>query len=145
MMEQQVNPYEVGQVHQQAYVDSSLSIPVTPVALGALMGTKFWVSLVGVVMLIMGAITVLSLLFASSQFVGGFLVELIIPLIMFVINVILAVRLVHYGQAIGRLKAGGTNHDFERAMEVQSKFWKLLGVVYIMIVVLMIVLWLSAT
>ncbi|MFT5633900.1 MAG: hypothetical protein ACI9SQ_001624 [Rubritalea sp.] len=145
MMEQQVNPYEVGQVHQQAYVDSSLSITVTPVALGALMGTKFWVSLVGVVMLIMGAITVLSLLFASSQFVGGFLVELIMPLIMFVINVILAVRLVQYGQAIGRLKAGGTNHDFERAMEVQSKFWKLLGVVYIMIVVLMIVLWLSAT
>ncbi len=144
-MEQQVNPYEVGQVHQQAYVDSSLSIPVTPLALGALMGTKFWVSLVGVVILIMGAITVLSLLFASSQFVGGFLVELIIPLIMFVINVILAVRLVQYGQAIGRLKAGGTNYDFERAMEVQSKFWKLLGVVYIMIVVLMIVLWLSAT
>jgi hypothetical protein len=142
MMEQQVNPYEAGQAHQQAYVDSSLSIPVTPVALGALMGTKFWVSLVGVVMLIMGAINVLTMLFAddSTPF-GGVLVAFIIPFIIVVIQVVLAVRLVQYGTAIGRLKSGGTSQDFELAMVAQTQFWKLLGIMCIVMISLMIVTW----
>jgi hypothetical protein len=141
-MEQQVNPYEVGQGHQQVYVDSSLSIPVTPVALGALIGTKFWVSLVGVVMLIVVAINVLTMLFTDAETpFGGVLVAFIIPFIMVVIQVVLAVRLVKYGTAIGRLKSGGTSQDFERAMVAQTQFWRLLGIMCIVMITLMIVTW----
>ena len=141
-MEQQVNPYEAGQAHQQEYIDHSSSIPVTPVALGALIGTKFWVSLVGVVMLLMVAINVLAMLFTGANApVGGVLVAFIIPFIMVVVQVVLAVRLVQYGTAIGRLKSGGTSLDFERAMIVQTKFWKLFGIMCIVMIALMIVTW----
>ncbi len=141
-MEQQVNPYETGQAHHQGHADHSSSVPVTPVALGALIGTKFWVSLVGVVMLIMVAVNVLAILFTgdSGPF-GGVLVDFIIPFIMVAIQVVLAVRLVQYGTAIGRLRSGATSQDFERAMLIQTKFWKLLGILCLVMIVMVIVTW----
>jgi hypothetical protein len=70
--------------------------------------------------------------------------ETFLPLMMVAVNLVLAVRLIQYGQAIGRLRKGGTSHDFERAMEVQSKFWRLLGLVYAIMIVLMLLFWIGA-
>jgi len=49
-MEEEFNPYATGQSHP-TYVDSSASIAVTPLALGAILKTKFWVRLIGLVMI----------------------------------------------------------------------------------------------
>lgn len=141
-MEQQINPYEAGQAIQQGYVDPSSSMPVTPVALGALIGTKFWVSLVGIVLLVIVAINILTHLFMSTQVLSGSAqVALVIPFIMFVVQVVLAIRLIQYGKAIGRLKSGGTSQDFEQAMIVQTKFWKLFGIICIVMISLMLLTW----
>jgi len=144
-MEELVNPYETGQAYQQGYTDTSANLPVTPVALNALIGTKFWVSLVGFVILLIVAINTFSLLFINSQFGnGGVLGVFIFPLIMVVIQVILAVRLIQYSKAIGRLKTGGKSIDFERAMEVQSKFWRLSGIVCLVMIVMIVMVWIGA-
>lgn len=143
-MEQQINPYEASQAPQQGHNDPSTNIPVNFGALGALIGTKFWVSLVGIVMLVIVAINLLVLFFANSQAPGGVFLVYILPLIMLAMQTLLAVRLVQYGKAIGRLKSGGTSDDFERAMVVQSQFWKIFGIICIVMISLMILAWVVA-
>ena len=131
-MEQQINPYESGQAIQQGHNDPSANMPVTPVALASLVGTKFWVSLVGVTMLIIIAINIIGMVFVGSNVPSGapagFLLVWILPLAMMVVQVVLAVRLVQYGKAIGRLQGSANDLDLERAMEVYTKFWKLAGI-----------------
>ncbi|MGJ8656843.1 MAG: DUF5362 family protein [Akkermansiaceae bacterium] len=141
-MEQQINPYEAGQATQQGHSDPSAEMPVTAVALSSLISTKFWVSLVGITMLITIAINLIGMVFMGSQMPSGapagFFVAWIIPLVMIVIQVILALRLVQYGKAIGRLEGSANNQDLERAMEVHTKFWRLAGIVVIVMFGLML-------
>ena len=141
-MEQQVNPYEAGQAHQQGYSDPSSEMPVTAAALSALIATKFWVSLVGITMLVIIGLNLISMVFLGSNMRAGvpasMMLVWVIPLIMVVIQVVLAVRLIQYGKAIGRLQGSASNQDFERAMEVHTKFWKLTGIVIIVMFALMI-------
>lgn len=141
-MEQPFNPYEAGQADQQIYVDRSSNIPVTPATLSALMATKFWVSLVGIVLLVIICINILSM-FSSGHYSGeGLFLAMIIPMIFIILQLVLALRLIQYGVAIGRLKRLGTSHEFEQAIVLQSKFWKLSGVICLLMIVLMIALWL---
>ena len=142
-MEQQVNPYEAGEAQQQGYVDPSASVSVTPVALNALMGTKFWVMLVGITMLIVTAIQLVMLFFINGN-TGGFgssavTIMVAVQVLTLVIYTILAIRLLQYGKAIKRLIGSASNEDLERAMDVQTKFWRLLGLMCILMLVLMLV------
>lgn len=142
-MEQQINPYESGQAVQQGYADPSVSLPVTPVALAALVGTKFWVMLVGGGIILMVVLQLLSFFFAgftARNFgvgEGGFPV-LIMAMVLgiVVVYLIMGVRLLQYGKAIKRLSISSDGRDLERAMEVQSKFWRLLGIVFIVTIAL---------
>ena len=140
-MEQQVNPYEAGEAQQQGYVDPSASVSVTPVALNALMGTKFWVSLIGIGMLIVVVIQLAMMIFINAN-TGGFgspAVLIGVQVLTLAIYAILAIRLLQYGKAIKRLRGSSDSVDLERAMDVQAKFWRLLGIMCILMLVLMLV------
>lgn len=135
-----MNPYEAGQAHQQGYVDRSLSMSVTPLALSSLIRTKFWVSLVGFAMLVLTGLSIFKELFYVGIGSNTSLLEWIPVIVLFVLQIILAVRLVQYGRAIGRLEVSRDDQDFERAMDVHTKFWRLAGILIIVGVVLVIVM-----
>jgi hypothetical protein len=137
-MEPPINPYEAGKIHQETFVDRSSHIPVTPSTVNALLNTRFWVYLVGIVLLVIDCLYILSLLSLGLNMRGGLFLAIIIPVIFTMLQLFLAVRLIQYGVAIGRLKNFGTSEEFEQAIVSQSKFWKLLGVISLVIIVLMI-------
>lgn len=137
-MEPPINPYEAGQIHLQTFVDRSSYIPVTPATVNALLATKFWVFLVGIVLLVLNCIYTLSIISLGLDMSGGFFVAIIIPTIFTFLQLVLSVRLIQYGVAIGRLKRLGTSEEFEQAIVLQSKFWKLLGVISLVMIVLMV-------
>jgi len=61
-MEEPFNPYAAGEVQpQQAYVNPAAGLVVTPMALSAILGTKFWVKLIGWSMLLISILTLLGL------------------------------------------------------------------------------------
>ena len=139
-MEPSINPYEAGQIHLQTFVDRSSNIPVTPATVNALLATKFWVFLVGLVLLVIDCLYILSILSLGFYMSGGFFVVIIIPMIFTLVLLVLSVRLIQYGVAIGRLDRLGTSEEFEQAIVLQSKFWKLLGVISFVMIVLILAL-----
>jgi len=139
-MEHQVNPYESGG-DQQIHNDPSASMPVSAGALSALLDTKFWVTLVGIVMMIGVVIQLVVTIFIGSNIEGVESTPLpliAVQLVIAVIYFILALRLLQYGKAIGRLTGVTGESEFEKAMDVQSKFWRLLGILCIVTMALMV-------
>ena len=133
-MEEEFNPYTAGQAHP-TYVDSSASIAVTPLALGAILKTNFWVRLVGFVMIGILALSVGSMFLegkGEDMMVGpgsGFSnVMLLISLIFFITYIIMAIRLFQYSGAIQKLRLSGDTDDLLLVMKAQTKFWKLAGI-----------------
>jgi len=110
-MEEEFNPYTAGQAHP-TYVDSSASIAVTPLALGAILKTNFWVRLVGFVMIGILALSV------GSMFLEGKGEDMMV----------MAIRLFQYSGAIQKLRLSGDTDDLLLVMKAQTKFWKLAGI-----------------
>lgn len=113
---------------------------ITGEMIDAMRGTKPWVMLIGVLMLIGAGFTVLAglgMMFGGSMMSRGpagapptaLLMGMGAAYLLFsLIYVFLGVYLVKYSSAIGRLLSSGQSADMEGALEQQRKFWRLAGV-----------------
>jgi len=137
-MEEPFNPYATGE-SQQSYVNPAAGLAVTPMALTAILKTKFWVKLVGVVMII------ISILMLIGGILGGNVsfVSLLVNLAMGIIYIIMSVRLIQYASAIQRLGLSKESNDLSIAIELQAKFWKLAGILMIIMIVLFLLVLIS--
>lgn len=115
----------------------------------ALRGTKGWVLLIAILMYIGAAFMVLG---GFGMMVGGAVAGAATPgmpqgvftamgavyLLMALLYLFPATYLVKYSSAIGRLISDGRASDMEAALQQQRKFWKFMGVLALIFVVLMI-------
>lgn len=122
---------------------------ITDAMIESLRKTKGWVLLVGIMLLLAAALTLLGglmLVFASSMMgdaggmprgasvaMGGFY------LIFAVVYVALAVYLIKYSNAISRLQREHSSGAMEDALANQQKFWRMAGVMVLLFLVLMVV------
>ncbi len=116
----------------------------------ALRGTKGWVLLIGILLFIAGAFTVIAALgIGFSGWMGAralpngppagiFLGMGVVYLIMAFIDILLGLYLVRYSSAIGRLLQNGDAGEMEAALHAQRKFWKLAGVLALIMIVVFI-------
>ncbi len=137
------NPYALSQVSPASQCENhntSDGIVITPNALAAVIGTQFWVKFMGILMFIMVVIQALAALFDLSEtpqdLAASPLFDYVIPIVTMVIYTILAVHLMQYGSAISALAKTRDTVNFDRAMEVQTKYWKLLGILSMIILAL---------
>jgi len=115
----------------------------------AMRGTKPWVLLIGIVLIIGGVFLVLGTIgvFAASTIgmaaggpQGGALMGIgAMYALMSVIYITLAVYLIKYSSAIGRLVHSGEVSDMEDALHSQRKFWRLAGFMTALMLVIMII------
>ena len=125
---------------------------ITGEMIESLRGTKGWVLLVGIMSLIGAGFMVLAgvgMLFGSAFMgsVGGegappamMLVGMGVGYIVFaVIYIFPGLFLIRYSSAIGRLLSSGQAQDMEDALNQQRKFWKLMGVLVLIMLVIMVV------
>ena len=113
---------------------------ITGEMIEAMRGTKPWVMLIGILMLVGAAFTVfagLAMIFGGSMMSRGpagapptvLLTGMgAAYLLLSLIYVFLGLYLVKYSSAIGRLLNSGQSAEMEGALEQQRKFWKLAGV-----------------
>ncbi len=137
-MEQEFNPYVTGQIHQP-HADPSVGITVTPMALDAIIKTKFWVKFVGGIMVVISVLTFIGGVFSvgnAGVMSGAFNVAIGVTLLVSIAYIIMAVRLLQYGGAIQKLSISENAGDLSKAMEMQSKFWKLAGGIMTAIIML---------
>ena len=124
---------------------------ITEEMISALRGTKGWVLLIGVLMFLAAALTSLGgiiAMFGSAMMgaagakggapAGMFVGMGAVYLLMAVIYVFLGLYLVKYSSAIGRLIASGQAADMEAALQQQRKFWRLAGVLALIMIVFMV-------
>jgi hypothetical protein len=122
---------------------------VSPGAVQSLEGTQGWVRLVGILLFIGAAFAGLAavLMFfggaMGSHFWGraggGAIAALGVPyILMAVLYGFMGNFLVNYASAIARLVKSGLNTDLERALEAQRKFWKLAGILVLVMLAVMI-------
>lgn len=125
---------------------------ITGEMIEALRGTKGWVLLVGILSLIGAGFMILGgvgMMFGSA-FMGaaggagaapaGMFVGIgLLYVVLAVIYVFPGLFLIRYSSAIGRLLSSGQAHDMEDALNHQRKFWKLIGVLILIMMVLMVV------
>jgi hypothetical protein len=124
---------------------------ITEEMIDALRGTKGWVLLIGILMFLGAALTALggiAALFGSTMMgavgvKGGLPAGAMIGMGAFyilaaVIYVFLGLHLVRYSSAIGRLAGSGQAGDMEAALEQQRKFWRLAGVLVLIMIVFMV-------
>lgn len=123
---------------------------ITAEMIDALRGTKGWVLLIGILLFIAGAITVIAALgIGFSGWMAGrslpngppaslFLGMGVAYLIIAFIDILLGLYLVRYSSAIGRLLQNGDVGEMEVALHAQRKFWKLAGVLALIMIVVFI-------
>ncbi len=125
---------------------------ITEEMISALRGTKGWVLLIGLLFFI-GAIFMglggTFMMFGSAVMgaagmksgapAGMFVGIGAVYLLMTVIYVFLGIYLVKYSSAISRLIASGQSADMEAALEQQRKFWRLAGVLALIVIVIVVV------
>lgn len=122
---------------------------ITEEMINALRGTKGWVLLIGILMFLGAALTSLGgivAMFGSAMMgasVGGapagmFIGMGVVYILMAVIYVFLGLYLVKYSSAISRLINSGQAVDLEAALQQQRKFWRLAGVLALIMIVFMV-------
>ncbi len=123
---------------------------ITEEMVSALRGTKGWVLLIGILTLIGAAFMVLGALgmMLGGAMMGGeakgmpqgmFAGIGVMYLVMAILYVFPAMYLLKYSSAIGRLVSDGQAADMEAALHQQRKFWKFVGVLALIGIVLMVV------
>ena len=123
---------------------------ITEEMVNALRGTKGWVQLIGILMFIGAAFMVigaLGMIFGGAMMASGapgmpqgmFTGVGVVYLVMSVVYIFPATYLVKYGSAIGRLVSDGRAEDMEAALQQQQKFWKFVGVLALVMIVLMVI------
>jgi Family of unknown function (DUF5362) len=123
---------------------------ITEEMISALRGTKRWVLLIGILMFLGAALTALggiAALFGSAMMgagvKGGLPTGVMIGMgavyiLLAVIYVFLGLYLVGYSSAIGRLVGSGQAGDMEAALQQQRKFWRLAGMMVLIMMVFMV-------
>lgn len=124
---------------------------ITEEMISALRGTKGWVLLIGILMFLGAALTAfggIAALFGSAMMgaagvKGGMPAGVMIGMgavyiLLAVIYVFLGLYLVGYSSAIGRLTGSGQAGDMEAALQQQRKFWRLAGVMVLIMMVFMV-------
>ena len=118
---------------------------ITSEMIEAMRGTKPWVLLIGIVLVISAALMLLGSLgmigtagLAPAEMGGtGMIFGMAAGYALFaVIYIFLAIYLIKYNSAIGRLVQSSAVPDMEEALTVQRKFWKLAGILTLVMVVL---------
>lgn len=121
---------------------------ITDTMLTAMRGTKPWVLLVGVVVIIMAAMMLLGALgtligsaglaFVDTEFISSayLLVLTLVYGIMGSLVLILGIYLLSYSKAIGRLIISANTGDMENALCQQHKFWRLAGILMVVSIVM---------
>ena len=126
---------------------------ITGAMIDALRGTKGWVLLIGILSFIGTAFMILGgvgMLFGSAFMgaaggrAGGPPAAMIagmgvVYLVMAVVYIFPGLFLIKYSSAIGRLLGSGQAQDMEDALIQQRKFWKFMGVFFVIFLVLMVV------
>ena len=119
--------------------------------INALRGTKGWVRLMGILLLIGAAFMVLagiSIMFAGasvgavSRMPGGGAMMAGMGLTYIVLAIIYIFPgwlLIKYASAIGRLIGSGQAGDMEDALHMQRKFWKFTGILSVIFLVIMVI------
>lgn len=119
---------------------------VSSATLEALRGTRPWVMLLGIVGLIgSGLLLVFTLFVAIAGSAGGLgkpelLAAAVVYLLMSLLYVYPSIQLIRFGQAIGRLTAGGAIADLEAALGLQRSFWRYVGVMALVVIALYVVI-----
>lgn len=142
-MSEQYNP-------PQSYVDNvnRSDSGVSGAMIDAMSGTKPWVLLVAIVMIIvavfMGFATIgmvgasLSGMSAYGPSAGVMLIAVFFYLTGTIVTILLAVFLLKYNGAIGRLLYSSSTKDLEDALYAQRAYWKTVGIITIVWLVLMV-------
>ncbi len=131
--------------------DLTQSGAVTGPTKEALRGTKGWVKLVGIMLYIGAAFTVLAMamvIFGAGT-MGGIkqgamsLVMMIaicgFYLLIAAIYIFLGMYLLNYSKAIGRLLVDDEVNTLEVALQAQQKFWRLAGIMVLVMLVVSVI------
>jgi hypothetical protein len=132
------NPY---QPPTSAYVDVGTDGAVSNRIVEALRKTKPWVSLVAWSGFVVGGLSVLVgllVLFAAPEEALSDVFG-IVYLVWGGITLGAAIPLYRFGRGIRRLLHGGGMADLEYALEAQTRFWQLAGVITLVSLLLMVV------
>ncbi len=124
---------------------------ITDEMMNALRGTKGWVLLIGILLLIGAAFMVLAgvgIMFAgaavgtASRIPGGgaMMTGMGFMYIVFaLIYIFPGWFLIKYSSAIGRLLSSGQVGDMEDALNMQRKFWKFMGILSVIMMAFMVI------
>ncbi len=108
-----------------------------------LAGTRPWLLVIGIVMIVFGALGLLGMFInAGAGIMGG--AELFGVLIFFVLYFAAATLLLRYANSIQGYRRFRTPYHFEGALNAQLSFWRFVGIASIVIISLYIVVVIAA-
>ena len=132
-----------------ADMNRSNATGITNSMIDAMRGTKPWVLLIGIVLIISAIFMLLGTLgiFAAgalSQESMGAEAGVILGVgamyaLMSIIYILMGIYLFKYSSAIGRLLQSASVVDMEEALNSQRKFWKIAGVITAVMLVVMVI------
>ncbi len=135
-------------------VNRSNAAGITTTMIDAMRGTKPWVLLIGIVLIISSIFMILGTLGmiiagaigmgAEGPQAGAFLGIGVMYGVMSLIYVMMGVYLFKYSSAIGRLLQSASSVDMEEALNSQRKFWKIAGIITVVFLVLMVIGFIAA-
>jgi len=130
-------------------VSGVANVAVSQAVIGSLRGTRGWVRLIGILLCVVAVFTALAslMMLFGGAFVGklygvrggGF--AAVFGLVYVGIAALygfMGWHLIQYASSIAKLAASGSGGDLELAVEAQRKFWKLAGVVALVMLVVMV-------
>jgi len=125
--------YNLSPYHNQS--DPLANIPVTPLMVEHLRGTKPWVRLMSVIMFILAGFIFLAgllMMFVSPPGMKGFGLGPLVGIIYFLMGglyVAPAFFLHKFASSINEFLNGGGDSAMENALESQKSFWRFVGIV----------------
>ena len=138
-----------------ADVNRNSTSGVSNAMIEAMRGTKPWVLLIGIVLIVTSSFMIIGSLgvFVASTIhlktktspPGSALAGIgVMYAVMSVIYIFMAVYLIKYSSAIGRLLHSASATDMEEALVAQRKFWRLAGIITAVMLVVMVIGMLAA-
>ncbi len=137
-----------------ADVNRSNNSGVSNSMIDAMRGTKPWVLLIGIVLIIssifmilgtIGMIVASAVGMASMGAEAGAILGIgIVYAVMSLIYIMMGIYLFKYSSAIGRLLQSASMIDMEDALDSQRKFWKIAGIITAVMLVLMVLGFIAA-
>ena len=137
-----------------ADVNRTNAAGITDTMIDAMRGTKPWVLLIGIVLIISAVFMILGTLgiivastigMASLGAEAGAILGIgVVYALMSIIYIMMGIYLFKYSSAIGRLLQSANVIDMEEALDSQRKFWKIVGIITAVMLVLMVLGFIAA-